>query len=187
MLLDTLAKAVSLTGITHHIFCADPADCDWFRSRLDTPCLPQQGADLGERMANCFRTLFAAGFEAVAIVGSDSPDLPAGYVTDAFGRLAAGAEAVFGPSADGGYYLVAMGQLHPELFAGIAWSSSTVLSETLARAKEAGICVELLPGWYDVDTASDLERPGLLAGENGAGRTGAFLREMGRRRFLAGC
>ena len=178
MLQDTIAKASSLPGITPHVFCADPADIDWFRSLAgDMRCLPQEGTDLGERMANCFRTLLAC-FDAAAIVGSDSPDLPAGFIDAAFARLVTGTEAVFGPSEDGGYYLVAMGRPYPELFSRIAWSSEQVLAQTLARAGEMGIGVELLPEWYDVDTAADLERPDLLAGGNGAVLTGEFLREL---------
>ena len=37
---------------------------------------PQQGADLGERLANVFRRLFDEGYEQVHIINSDSPDLP---------------------------------------------------------------------------------------------------------------
>jgi uncharacterized protein len=180
MLLDTIAKASSIPDIAPHLFYAGAADAGCFRHLSGgMPCLPQEGTDLGERMASCFRTLSAAGFDAVAIVGSDSPDLPAGFIGAAFDRLAAGADAVFGPSADGGYYLAVMGRLYPELFSGIAWSSEQVMAQTLARAREAGIGVELLPEWYDVDTVADLERPGLVAGENGAVRTGRYLRERG--------
>ena len=37
-------------------------------------------------------------------------------------------------------------------------STPTVLSDTLAIAAEKGMRVDLLPEWYDVDSAQDLER-----------------------------
>ena len=47
---------------------------------------------------------------------------------------------------------------HPRLFYDIDWSTDRVLAQTLARAETLGLSVALLPPWYDVDTASDLER-----------------------------
>jgi glycosyltransferase A (GT-A) superfamily protein (DUF2064 family) len=37
-------------------------------------------------------------------------------------------------------------------------STSTVMAETLARAKQQGLRVACLPHWYDVDTYEDLVR-----------------------------
>ena len=67
----------------------------------------QIGEDLGARLFNGLSA--AAGeFQAVAAVGSDHPELELETVVDAFQRLADGADAVFGPAEDGGYYLVAL-------------------------------------------------------------------------------
>jgi len=72
----------------------------------------------------------------------------------AFARLDR-ADAVFGPAADGGYYLVGMKRPIPELFEGIRWSSPATLSATLARAAAAGVSVAVLDERRDVDTAAD--------------------------------
>lgn len=137
---------------------------------------PQRGNDLGERMAEAFRFVFAMGHGAAVIIGTDAPDLPPAFIKEAFGRLESGkSKAVFGPCEDGGYYLLGLVQHNRALFRDLPWSSSAVLQESLKRAKEEGIEVSLLPMWHDVDTVADLERPELLAEENGAPRTRKFI------------
>src|SRR5262249_24542454 len=66
--------------------------------------IPQRGADLGERLTNCFADLFALGFESVVVIGADGPTLPGGYVFDAVQCFEAGEDLVGGPAGDGGYY-----------------------------------------------------------------------------------
>jgi uncharacterized protein len=176
MLIDTVAKATALPGVVPLIFAA--GEMAWFRRRFPEVRLsPQQGGDLGERMEKAFADVFAGGAGPVCIVGSDSPDLPPEYVMRAFAELES-ADIVFGPSEDGGYYLLGMRRLHRELFRGIAWSTGDVLERSLRIAEEAGLKRALLPEWYDVDVPEDLVRPSLAAGENGAVRTGEFLQRM---------
>jgi uncharacterized protein len=118
---------------------------------------PQEGADLGERMARAFARGFAAGFGPVMLRGSDVPDLPAAVVAEAREVLAEGrAQVVLGPATDGGYHLVGLTEPQPRLFQGPAWSSSTVLTDTLGLARQLGLRVHLLPPWADIDTADDL-------------------------------
>jgi glycosyltransferase A (GT-A) superfamily protein (DUF2064 family) len=64
---------------------------------------------------------------------------------------------------------------HGELFRNIPWSSGGVLEASLAKAAEAGIRVSLLPGWHDIDTPEDLQRPELRAETNGAPLTREFI------------
>lgn len=143
----------------------------------------QQGGDLGERMFHGLRRA-AARHPRVAAVGSDSPELDATTVEDAFLRLAAGADVVIGPTRDGGYYLIALDRaaLRRELFEGVAWSTESVLADTLARCRELGLRVELLPVIEDVDVAEDLrllaER--LSTGGRACARTAALLAAWGR-------
>lgn len=179
MLLDTLAKAATFSGSEKHIFYEpdELAAAFFTESAPGIACTPQEGEDLGARMANAFRRLLALGYGRVAIIGTDLPDLPMEYVDEAFGLLESGkADAVFGPSEDGGYYLVAMGELHGELFRDIPWSSGEVLEKSLGKAAEAGVRVSLLPVWHDVDTADDLLRPELRDDGNGAPLTREFLK-----------
>lgn len=178
MLLDVLAKVATLSGVDKHIFYEpeEPAAAFFAQIAPGMSRAPQQGEDLGERMANAFGELLAMGYGQVAIIGTDLPDLPMEYVNEAFRRLAAGEiDALFGPSEDGGYYLVAMRELHGELFRDVPWSSGEVLAKSLERAEQAGVRVSLLPVWHDVDTADDLHRPELLDAGNGAPQTREFV------------
>ncbi len=178
MLEDILAKTANLAGVDQRIFYEPDEDAAAFFSGIaaGVTCAPQEGKDLGERMANAFEELLAEGYGRVAIIGTDLPDLPLGYVEDAFELLESGEhDAVFGPAEDGGYYLLAMGEMHGELFRDVPWSTGEVLQKSLERGKEAGLSVALLPVWHDVDTADDLHRPELIDGGNGAPRTREFL------------
>jgi rSAM/selenodomain-associated transferase 1 len=122
-----------------------------------TTLFPQEGADLGKRMARAFARGFAAGFGPVMLRGSDVPDLPAAVVSEAKEVLAAGqAQVVLGPATDGGYHLVGLTEPQPRLFQGPAWSSSTVLTDTLRLARQLGLRVHLLPPWADIDTYDNL-------------------------------
>jgi rSAM/selenodomain-associated transferase 1 len=184
MLEDILAKTATLAGVDKRIFYEPDENAAAFFSGIAAgmTCAPQEGKDLGERMANAFGELLAAGYGRVAIIGTDLPDLPLACVEDAFRLLESGeGDAVFGPSEDGGYYLLAMGELHGELFRDVPWSTGEVLEKSLARAKEAGVRVALLPVWHDVDTADDLHRPELLDEGNGAPLTREFIGNWLRR------
>ena len=65
---------------------------------------------------------------------------------------------LLGGSDDGGYYLIGIKRLHHRLFEEIDWSTERVFAQTLKRAGEISLPVELLPTWYDVDDAATLER-----------------------------
>jgi rSAM/selenodomain-associated transferase 1 len=122
-----------------------------------TELFPQEGADLGERMARAFARSFAAGFNPVVLRGGDVPDLPAAVVSEAKEVLAAGrAQVVLGPSPDGGYHLIGLRRPQLPLFQGPAWSSSTVLSDTVSLARQLALTVHLLPPWPDIDTFDNL-------------------------------
>ena len=123
------------------------------------PYFPQQAqppGDLGQRMQHAFAAAFAAGAARVVIVGTDCPGLTAGHLTAAFAYLAADADLVLGPATDGGYYLLGMKKLCPEVFRQKTWSTDSVLADTLADAERLGLAVQLLPPLRDVDTAEDL-------------------------------
>ncbi len=68
-----------------------------------------------------------------------------------------GADIVLGPATDGGYYLLGLVRMEPELFREIPWSSDRVLAETVGVADRKGMRVHLLETLSDVDTAADLK------------------------------
>jgi uncharacterized protein len=125
--------------------------------------LPQRGETLGERLLSAGADLLAAGYVSVCLIDSDSPTVPPAVLVQAAAALARpGRRVVLGPADDGGYYLIGVAACHPRLFADIAWSTDRVLAQTIDRARELSLPVELLAPWYDVDDGPSLRR---LCGE----------------------
>jgi rSAM/selenodomain-associated transferase 1 len=116
----------------------------------------QRGADLGDRMDDAFARRFAEGEERVVLVGSDCPWFTATHVARASSKLG-GADAVLGPSTDGGYWLVAQRPPGLPLFARIPWSTPETLERTRKRIRSLGGSWSELEELADIDTADDLE------------------------------
>ena len=156
MLADTLAT-VRTVGAAPWL-CYAPAEAGAAMAALAPGfgLMAQRGGGLGPRLAACVRDLLAGGAERVAVVGADTPQLPAATYVDAFERLDEH-DVVLGPALDGGYYLVALKTWTPDLFSGVRMGTATVLAETIALATAAGRRVGLLA------PARDLDRPGDLA------------------------
>ena len=91
----------------------------------------QGGGDLGQRMQ---RIMDRARPGPVVIVGTDIPDIRACDIAKAFAALGR-ADAVFGPAADGGYWLVGLKRTPRVLriFDGVRWSSEHALADTKAN------------------------------------------------------
>jgi len=121
--------------------------------------IPQKGPDLGARLSDTLNRLLESGYRRVMAIDSDTPTLPTAYLERAVSLLNdPEIDVVLGPSEDGGYYLIGLRRLQPELFEKMHWSTAHVLSETMRRAQTKGLKVACLPAWYDVDTPEDLER-----------------------------
>lgn len=135
---------------------SDPA---YFGSRVpaDFRLMAQEGPDLGTRLPAVARICLREPGDRVVILSSDSPTLPPAFLESAFDELERH-DVVLGPCDDGGYYLVGLRAYTTAIFERITWSTERVLRETLERAETAGLSVGLLPAWYDIDTATDLER-----------------------------
>ncbi len=158
LLEDTATEMTKVKRVHRFLFYSPPGSGKLFRrdpfSRFEAR--PQSGGDLGERMAVALKTAFTLGFARTVLVGADCPDLSATLVRSAFRELASSAGAVFGPSDDGGFYLIALSSPAPSLFRGVHWGTGTVLSEVSRRCREAGIPYSLLPVGFDIDTAEDV-------------------------------
>lgn len=165
------------------VLCYTPADdIEAFEAADLDGCLllAQRGQDLGERLHNCCADLLTAGFHAIVILGADSPTLPEEIVSEAFEQLAQQPSIVIGPSTDGGYYLIGLNRLYPELFAHIEWSSETVLAQTQTRAADLNLSISLLPEWHDVDTPADLKtlQQRITSGAAAPPKTSRYLKKL---------
>lgn len=57
---------------------------------------------------------------------------------------------------DGGYYLIGLQRLFPELFVDINWGTSQVLQQTMAICHQHNLSIDYLPTLADVDRPEDL-------------------------------
>ena len=144
----------SLPGVEIR-FSPDGAETEitsWLRANWSMH--PQGTGNLGERLHRAFVSAFANGAERVVIVGSDCPEIAAADIRAAWEELALH-DVVVGPAVDGGYWLIGLRAVRPELFDGIEWSSDQVLAQTLHRAKVGGLRIQLLRILTDIDTELD--------------------------------
>ncbi len=114
----------------------------------------QPAGTLGDRLVAAFEGMLAKSPAAVAI-GTDCPAIAPEVLWRAFDSLRTH-DVVLGPATDGGYYLIGMQRPAPQLFAGVEWSTSAVLAQTLARAAASGLTVDMLAPLGDVDRPEDL-------------------------------
>ena len=161
---DTIAACRGVGGTMFRLAYTPDGGVAGFRKLgiTDDELLMQRGTDLGTRERGIFGDLFEAGFGKVVVIGSDLPTLPTDHIRQAIAQIDVGT-VVLGPSEDGGYYLIGLaasgpGSAVPDLFSEIRWSTSSAFNDTRAAAERAGVRVQLMPGWYDVDDAEGLSR-----------------------------
>ncbi|HVL84165.1 MAG TPA: DUF2064 domain-containing protein [Pseudonocardia sp.] len=156
-LLDSLDAAgpgavVALTGRLAGAACGAAVR----RALATRTVVRQRGTSLGRRIA-------AAHADAAALapgrptlqIGMDTPQVDPAMLADA-ARMLAGADAVLGPAADGGWW--ALGLRRPAdaaVIAEIPTSRADTGERTLAALRAAGLRVVLLAELTDVDTAPD--------------------------------
>lgn len=121
----------------------------------EVPLIPQSGEDLGQKMHRAIAQVLARGYDACVLTGADIPLLSAPVYERAFRGLQ-NADIVFGPSEDGGYYLVGMTSPHPEAFQIPSYGHEKVLDNTLEGLRAAGLSVDFTDTLFDVDTHEDL-------------------------------
>lgn len=117
--------------------------------------IAQVGDDLGARMTNAFNLVYKNGASKAIIIGTDVPDLSAKIIIKAE-ELLTRHDMVIGPSRDGGYYLLGLKRMNPELFKNIQWSTSSVFKATMEKAFSMGMSVAELAVLADIDTREEL-------------------------------
>ncbi len=117
--------------------------------------ITQGSGDLGTRMSRSFDDGFRRGDNRIVLIGTDSPQLTPAHIQLAFERLLHH-DLVLLPATDGGYGLIGLRSVAPELFRDIAWGTGEVLGATIERAAGMGLSVSMLKPLGDVDTPEDL-------------------------------
>jgi rSAM/selenodomain-associated transferase 1 len=129
---------------------------DWLGE--DYSFSPQCEGGLGARLEYAVASTFEQGASAVICIGGDCPKLSYTHLEQTAAALESNYDAVFGPSEDGGYYLVGLNAPYPELFRHIPWSAATTLKESLKQAARRKLRVLQLETLYDVDEIAELNR-----------------------------
>jgi len=115
--------------------------------------LLQTDGDLGNKIKSALSQQFHS-FDKVCVIGSDCLELSQEILESAF-KVLDKYDIVIGPANDGGYYLIGMKQIHHTLFEDMTWSTDHVFSDTINRAKNAGLSYSSLPTLTDIDTEED--------------------------------
>lgn len=150
-LLDQTYRAVQDVRARKYVCYSDFLEPE---ARHGYQTLVQSGTDLGERMLNAFQEMFARGAIKTIVIGSDNPDVNSDLINNAFEVLDS-VDIVIGPATDGGYYLLGMKVLHPELFHSIPWSTAVVYETTVCRIQESGLNYQSLRELRDIDEEQD--------------------------------
>ena len=142
-------------AISKALYYSDHIDLhdNWANSKYHKQV--QSGSDLGEKMANAFRSGFQSGYTSICIIGTDCLELTSTIIKEAFRRLL-NHDIVIGPANDGGYYLLGMNNLHTSLFENKKWGTNTVLLDTLNVVRLLGLRCWQLDPLNDIDEEKDL-------------------------------
>jgi rSAM/selenodomain-associated transferase 1 len=158
-LADTLEAGAS-ASFSRHVLALDDQRATPGALRAELPArfevIPQRGGGLDERIAAALDDAYAAAPLPVVLIGMDTPQVTPGLLETVAQPLASGdADAVFGPAADGGFWLLGLRTPDPELIRGVPMSETHTGQAQLDRLRAAGLRVRQVPELVDVDTVDD--------------------------------
>lgn len=116
------------------------------------PRFPQGHGDIGTRMTHACE---AIPFGPTVLIGADIPTVTRDHIAQAF-HLLTRVDLVFGPSTDGGFWLVGARRARSlrRIFKDVRWSTRHALADTLRNA-EGRMTVALLEPQTDIDNGKD--------------------------------
>ncbi len=113
----------------------------------------QEGNSFNERFSNAFKSLFKQGYQNVISIGNDTPNLTTKHLKKAI-HLLLQQQMVFGPSKDGGVYLLGYTKaaFNETVFKNFGWLTNTLSNEIKDHAIQANISFSALETLIDIDT-----------------------------------
>ncbi|GII63956.1 glycosyl transferase [Sphaerisporangium krabiense] len=172
-LADSL-RAVSAAPATQRVLALDGLPGLWLPG--GHVVIPQRGDGLDERLAAAFTDAHRLRPDPVVLIGMDTPQVTAELLAEACEALGRH-DAVYGPAADGGFWLLGLRRPDPALLLGVPMSRPETGEHQLERLARARLAVHHLPELADVDTAADAAAVAALAPRT---RFAATLRELTR-------
>ncbi len=170
LVMDAVEGVRSLRGFDISVACSPGVEHPFFQTlagRYPMQWCNQVGDDLGRRMHHALTDVFSRGHRYALLVGTDTPTLTRHHYVRAAEMLRSH-DVVFGPTEDGGYFLVGLKRPIPALFDKISWSTAHVLAQSQAQANMLGLAVGLLDRERDLDTFDDVQA--VVRDSAGAGR-----------------
>lgn len=115
------------------------------------------GDGLGDKLDFVYTTL-REEFDAVIMIGADAPHVPVSWLAEAVKTLATGSDFVFGPAADGGFYLFGGRKAVPaEVWRATPYSVETTCTVLKGQINRLGSVGKDLMPLADVDTIHELK------------------------------
>ena len=148
---DTLATAAG-ASVDRRILVLDGRAGPWVPDGVTV--LPQRPGGLDRRLAGAFDDADDGIPGPTLLVGMDTPQLTAAALADAFTQLD-DHDAVLGLATDGGWWAIGLHRPDPDLFLGIPMSRDDTGARQLARLRDRGLDVGMLPRLQDVDRWPD--------------------------------
>lgn len=144
---DTL-QAVTASRALRMVIALEGEPGGWLPG--DFEIVDQRGRGLDERIAAAFVDVG----EPALLVGMDTPQLTGPTLNDALAALES-AEAVLGPTFDGGFWAVGLKKPTATAFVGVPMSTIETGSAQRRRLEGLGLQVATLPPMRDIDYISD--------------------------------
>ncbi len=120
-LADTL-DVVTAAPVTRRLLALDGPPGDWLPAGFRV--FAQRGDGLDERLAAAFADAYALAPLPMVLIGTDTPQVTADMIGDAVASLESGeADAVFGPSTEGGFWMLGLRRPDRSLLAGVPMSA----------------------------------------------------------------
>lgn len=167
-------RAVAATPAGQRVLALDGLPGSWLPE--DFVVIPQRGDGLDERLAAAFSDAHRLRPAPIVLIGMDTPQVTPALLGEA-GRALREHDAVFGPAADGGFWLLGLRRPDPELLLGVPMSHPETGKQQLDRLERAGLAVHHLPELIDVDTVADAAAVAAQAPDS---CLAAELRRLGR-------
>ncbi len=177
---DTLRAARKVRDADCYLFYTPQNAGTFFRkiAPKEWILIPQEGENLTARCLHSVREAFNRGHSGVVQIGTDTPQIRPEDIERGFDLLLE-YDMGFGPTNDGGYYLLSLARPETGIYDGVIMGSDTVFKKMMENARRLRLQVKILPEWIDADTHEDLVA---LARRNEVFRLGphtrAFLKNM---------
>ncbi|HET9967346.1 MAG TPA: TIGR04282 family arsenosugar biosynthesis glycosyltransferase [Streptosporangiaceae bacterium] len=155
-LTDTL-DAVSRAPVARRVLALSGRPGRWLPPGFDV--IGQRGQGLDERIAWALSDARVTLPLPVVLIGMDTPQVTPELLAAAAEPLVSRtADATFGMAEDGGFWLLGLREVDPDLILGVPMSRGDTGARQLGRLEQAGLRVTMLPELTDVDTVREAQQ-----------------------------